>query len=252
MGNYLLKDFKVLVILVLIAMVVNVVSDESFSFESKSFYQENITSPLTFRKQGGFMRSTLASLSVTVFSELGDKTFFLAAILAMKHSRSPVFIGAMSAMVLMMIVSVVFGLAASLIPRDFIQTMSTVILALFGLKMLKEGSEMRPNEGAIEFKHCEKSIETNNIGEKSLALTQAFTLTLLGEWGDRSQIATILLASTEDAFGVFSGGIVGHVFCTGAAVIGGSLVADKIPVKTMTSIGGVIFLIFAVSSLFIS
>ncbi|XP_022184986.2 transmembrane protein 165 [Nilaparvata lugens] len=243
-------DFKVLVMLVLVSTVVNVFSDDSLTFESKGFYQENVTSPAIFRKQGGFMRSTLASLSVTVFSELGDKTFFLAAILAMKHSRWPVFVGAMSAMILMMIVAVVFGLAASLIPRAFIQTMSTVILALFGLKMLKEGSSMRPDEGAIGFKHCQNSIE--NIGEKSLALTQAFTLTLLGEWGDRSQIATILLASTEDAFGVFSGGIVGHIFCTGAAVIGGSLVADKIPVKTMTSIGGVIFLIFAVSSLFIS
>ena len=36
----------------------------------------------------GFVHAFLASLSVIVVSEIGDKTFFIAAIMAMKHSRS--------------------------------------------------------------------------------------------------------------------------------------------------------------------
>lgn len=38
----------------------------------------------------GFLHAFIASLSVIVVSEIGDKTFFIAAIMAMKHSRSTV------------------------------------------------------------------------------------------------------------------------------------------------------------------
>lgn len=40
----------------------------------------------------GFLHAFFASLSVIVVSEIGDKTFFIAAIMAMKHSRSTVII----------------------------------------------------------------------------------------------------------------------------------------------------------------
>lgn len=53
----------------------------------------------------GFLHAFIASLSVIVVSELGDKTFFIAAIMAMKHPRSTVFIGAISALALMTLLS---------------------------------------------------------------------------------------------------------------------------------------------------
>ena len=34
---------------------------------------------------------------------------------------------------------------------------------------------------------------------------QAFTMTFLAEWGDRSQLTTIILGAREDAFGVITG-----------------------------------------------
>lgn len=42
----------------------------------------------------------------------------------------------------------------------------------------------------------------------------AFTLTFLAEWGDRSQIATIGLAASSDVVGVTVGSIIGHAACT--------------------------------------
>ena len=53
----------------------------------------------------GFMHAMLAALSVIIVSELGDKTFFIAAILSMRHSRLTVFVGALSALVVMTIMS---------------------------------------------------------------------------------------------------------------------------------------------------
>jgi len=53
----------------------------------------------------GFIHAFLASLSVIIVSELGDKTFFIAAILAMRNPRVAVFTGAMFALALMTVLS---------------------------------------------------------------------------------------------------------------------------------------------------
>ena len=78
---------------------------------------------------------------------------------------------------------------------------------------------------------------------------QALTLTFVAEWGDRSQIATIALASAKDAIGVNVGAMLGHSVCTGMAVIGGRMLASNISEKTVSLFGGLIFLIFGVHSL---
>lgn len=49
----------------------------------------------------GFIHAFAASLSVIIVSELGDKTFFIAAIMAMRYNRLTVLIGAMLALGIM-------------------------------------------------------------------------------------------------------------------------------------------------------
>ena len=66
----------------------------------------------------------------------------------------------------------------------------------------------------------------------SPAWVQTFVMTFLGEWGDRSQIATIAMAAGQDYWYVIVGALVGHGCCTAGAVIGGKAIAGKISVKT--------------------
>jgi len=70
-------------------------------------------------------------------------------------------------------------------------------------------------------------------------------MTFFAEWGDRSQIATIVLASAQSAIGVTVGGILGHSICTGMAVIGGKLLATRISERMVRLLGGILFLVFA-------
>ncbi|XP_053657751.1 transmembrane protein 165 [Anopheles marshallii] len=91
----------------------------------------------------------------------------------------------------------------------------------------------------------------NNSALKMLLriFMQAFTMTFVAEWGDRSQLTTVILSARENVYGVIAGGIIGHSICTGLAVIGGRMIAQRISVRTVTLIGGVVFLLFALSAL---
>ncbi|XP_073824928.1 uncharacterized protein isoform X1 [Musca autumnalis] len=450
------------------------------------------------KPQAGFLDAFTASISVILFTELGDKTFFIAAIMAMRHPRLVVFTGAITALALMTVLSVVFGVAATIIPKVYTYYISTALFAFFGLKMIYEGyfmkdtdaqeeleevqADLRKREdeflrtkrgsdseakrknsnsdkeddvecgagassittGAVlstaknpEMQHrqrkqlssnhstsitsnggCEpnkdadndndadvdggeadaflkgnnenikmstfhsspalsasalsnqtnqtncdetssinkhrfngttsnggtprkngsgadvlvhsssamanmnKSTSSNKLNggpvlnnnsttiinsnnnsidnlngtagqsngdlnqfggskkrlerdvsatliqdpesgvvrkntKKSAAylttrvMMQAFTMTFLAEWGDRSQLTTIILATTKDVYGVITGGIIGHSICTGLAVIGGRMVAAKISVRTVTIVGGIVFLGFALYALIV-
>lgn len=65
----------------------------------------------------------------------------------------------------------------------------------------------------------------------SPAWVQTFIMTFLGEWGDRSQIATIAMAAGQDYWWVTLGAMVGHFVCTGIAVLGGRAIAGRVSMK---------------------
>jgi putative Ca2+/H+ antiporter (TMEM165/GDT1 family) len=65
----------------------------------------------------------------------------------------------------------------------------------------------------------------------SPAWVQTFVMTFLGEWGDRSQIATIAMAAGQDYWWVTGGAISGHAVCTGVAVIGGRAIAGRVSMR---------------------
>ena len=52
-----------------------------------------------------FVHAFVKAIMVIIVSEIGDKTFFIAAIFAMKHARSTVFTGAIGALGLMTFLS---------------------------------------------------------------------------------------------------------------------------------------------------
>jgi putative Ca2+/H+ antiporter (TMEM165/GDT1 family) len=162
------------------------------------------------------------------------------------------------------------------IPRAYTFYISTALFAIFGLKMLKEGCAMAPGEGQEELEEVQsdlrkkdeeyekqsmlpdpesgaprKSKSDSVFSLISRIFLQSFTLTFLAEWGDRSQLTTIILGAREDVYGVIIGGILGHSICTGLAVLGGRMIAQRISVRTVTIIGGVVFLLFAFSALFL-
>lgn len=229
------------------------------------------------------LSAMIASFSMIVSSEIGDKTFFIAAIMSMRHGRQIIFIGAMSALIIMTILSALLGSALpTLLPRKHTHIAAIALFTFFGIKLLKEAFFTRENDG-IQQELEETEAELNALNAKrseeyendddiiddlelapptpkrkkqsilwslvSPALIQAFTMTFLAEWGDRSQIATIVMAADINPIGVVVGGILGHAVCTLMAVMGGKILAARVSERTVHTIGGFLFLGFAVHSL---
>lgn len=231
---------------------------------------EKLAQSGTMFSDDAFLHGFFASLSVIIVSELGDKTFFIAAILSMKNPRLTVYAGAISSLAMMHVLASFFGYATTVIPRAFTFYASSILFAVFGLKMLHEGYHMSATEGQEEFEEVNEElrkreekegrgdVEAGGRREPTAAallskiFIQSFTMTTLAEWGDRSQLATVILAAREDVYGVCVGGVLGHALCTGLAVLGGRIIATRISVRTVTLIGGVVFILFALSALVVS
>ncbi|CEF98009.1 Uncharacterised protein family UPF0016 [Ostreococcus tauri] len=211
-----------------------------------------------------FVEGFLKSSALVVLSEIGDKTFFIAALLAMRHARGVVFLGSWLALVVMTVLSAVVGAAVttSVSPRAT-HNATTVLFFVFGARALRDSLSSGSSEDEDELAEVERELARKTRGGKrgekgkrsrdrvSTVFAEAFAVTFLAEWGDRSQIATIGLAAQSDVAGVALGGSLGHALCTGVAVIGGRKLADRAQdgERVVGILGGVLFLCFGVHAL---
>ncbi|KAM0720721.1 hypothetical protein Q7P37_004858 [Cladosporium fusiforme] len=232
------------------------------------------------------------SFTMIIFTEIGDKTFLVAALMAMRHDRLVVFTAALSALAGMTVLSAVLGhIAPTLLPKRLTTFAAALLFLIFGAKMLREGLEMDQDAGVgEEMREVEEELEEkehkiarrmsrkdsnphaleagrspspspsrakgqgNSLSGLSNLLSlvlspawvQTFIMTFLGEWGDRSQIATIAMAAGQDYWWVTLGAISGHACCTGLAVLGGRALAGKVSMRVVTIGGALAFLFFGI------
>ncbi|MCG8362904.1 MAG: TMEM165/GDT1 family protein [Pseudanabaenales cyanobacterium] len=196
-----------------------------------------------------------ASLLLITVSELGDKTFFIAAILAMRHRRRWVFAGAIAALALMTILSALIGQAATLLPQSVVKWAEVSLFALFGVKLLRQSSQMSAIAKGAEEKEAAEAVARAEQAESKqqetplAIITEVFGLTFIAEWGDRTQIATIALAAANHPAGVVLGAVLGHAVCAAIATNCGRWLCRRISERTLTALGGGLFLLFAVLAL---
>ncbi|RWS11145.1 Transmembrane protein 165-like protein, partial [Dinothrombium tinctorium] len=131
-------------------------------------------------------------------------------------------------------------MVTTIVSRDIAFYLSIVLFTFFGAQMLIEGYSMTLNEELSEKLQIEDELKKSMIDVNStkllskfqqkankyvsLVFIEAFATTVFAEWGDRSQISTVVLASRENSFGVFLGAVSGQCVCNAIAVIGGRYV----------------------------
>ncbi|MGG6297864.1 TMEM165/GDT1 family protein [Leptolyngbya sp. AN02str] len=196
-----------------------------------------------------------AGLLLITVSELGDKTFFISAILATRYSRRWVFLGSVAALAAMTLISVAMGQLVSVFPQLYVKLAEILLFLVFGLKLLYDASKM-PKDGCLVDEQ-EEAAEAIRKAEKKLPsrhtppmiVAEAFGLTFVAEWGDRTQFATIALAAAKNPIGVVAGATLGHAICAAIAVVGGRIICQYISERILTMLGGTLFIGFAALSL---
>mmetsp|Transcript_22202 Transcript_22202/g.54808 ORF Transcript_22202/g.54808 Transcript_22202/m.54808 type:complete len:281 (-) Transcript_22202:434-1276(-) len=210
--------------------------------------------------EGGFRPAFINSFSMIMVSEIGDETFIIAAIMAMRHPRFIVLAGALSALAVMTVLSTALGLVVpNLLSKETVNKAAFVLYTFFGLRLCYIAWRSDSSSTMVdEVSEVEEKLEAGaRAGPMRRIMSrictpiflEAFILTFLAEWGDRSQIATIALAAHLDPYGVTVGAIIGHAICTGLAVVGGRIVALRISQRAVAFTGGILFFGFAFQAL---
>jgi putative Ca2+/H+ antiporter (TMEM165/GDT1 family) len=164
------------------------------------------------------MEAFLISAGLVAIAEIGDKTQLLAMLLATRYRRPvPIILGILVATLAnhALAASVGAAVAAWLGPDAMRWIVGGLFIAMAGWALIPD----KPDEGPKASSH---------VGA-FLATTVAFFLV---EMGDKTQIATVALAARfHDIVLVTAGTTLGMMLANVPAVLGGDLIARKVPLR---------------------
>ena len=209
-----------------------------------------------------FYPSLVQSFLVIFLSEIADKTFILVLIYSKKMHWIPLVLTSMLSMYLMNILAIVAGYTIILlIPRYIIDWIGFFCFLLFGIFMINEGMEMDNKSVKEEYEEEIQENEANynlvndqeNNNKKSVwwLCVELFGFICLSEFGDLSEISTITIAAVYNLYAVLIGTMIAYFCAIVIAAFLGHCVGKYLTEKTMSIIGGLLFIGFAIQMLII-
>ncbi|MCP9787827.1 TMEM165/GDT1 family protein [Cyanobium sp. Maggiore-St4-Cus] len=199
-----------------------------------------------------------SSLTAITLAELGDKTFFMALILAVRHRARWVFIGSFAALTAVTLISLALGYGLrELLPQSLVPWLAAVLFLSFGIKLLIDAQGMAANAATEEKEEAEQAI---NTAESSKAFNtawaviwEAFVLVFIAELGDRTQFTTIFMATAPAQVfsfgGLLAGTLLGHALVTWLAVGAGKWIGQWVNERLLYRLSGGLFLVFGLAAL---
>ncbi len=174
------------------------------------------------------LNALLTPFVLIFLAELGDKTQICAIILSSKGSASSIFLGAMAAFLMVDGLSALLGgELLVLIPHRILGLITGLAFIFFGFISL-----IYKSEGLI----CERSGKT---------FVQAFSLISLMEMGDKTQIASALLAANlGNPILALIGIMLAFAAVTGIGVFLGYKILRFMPEKHLRIIASMVFIVF--------
>jgi putative Ca2+/H+ antiporter (TMEM165/GDT1 family) len=162
--------------------------------------------------------------------ELGDKTMLTTMCLSAQYRRHGlVLLATMIALATSSVIAVIVGyILSTTFPINIITYVSGILFIGIGIYTLVTSNSEVPDT-------CD------NPG----TMFGMFSLVLLSELGDKSQITIIALAA-QSAFTimVFIGSIIGLLVVNSIGALAGNRIASRIPLKIVKRIVGLIFILF--------
>jgi putative Ca2+/H+ antiporter (TMEM165/GDT1 family) len=183
------------------------------------------------------MEAFLISTGIVALAEMGDKTQLLALVLAARFRRPwPIVLGIfVSTLVNHGLAGAVGSWVTGVLGPDVLRWVlggSFIAMALWMLipdKLDEEDADAKPKYGVF------------------LTTVVAF---FLAEMGDKTQVATVMLAARFNAWApVVAGTTLGMMIANAPVVWFGDRITRKVPIKLVHTIGAVVFLVLGVVAL---
>jgi Ca2+/H+ antiporter, TMEM165/GDT1 family len=181
------------------------------------------------------MKGFLGSLFLITIAEMGDKTQLVALAFATRYKVKDVIFGIFSATLLVHLFSVTIGEGlGAFIPDLYLKWAAGLSFIGFGIWTLRgdslDGEDKKPSRFG-----------------PFLTVAAAF---FLAEWGDKTMLATITLASRYKSFvAVWLGSTLGMVVADGLAIVVGILLGKKLPEKQIKVGAASLFILFGLVTL---
>ena len=199
-----------------------------------------------------------SSLTAITLAELGDKTFFMALILAVRHSARLVFVGAFAALAAVTLLSLGVGYGLrELLPQNLVPWIAAVLFLGFGLKLLVDAQALDAGAAKEEADEAEEAVNAAEQTQKQsgpwAVIWEAFVLVFIAELGDRTQFTTIFMATAPAQVfsfgGLLAGTLLGHALVTWLAVGAGKWIGQWVNERLLYRLSGGLFLVFGLAAL---
>jgi putative Ca2+/H+ antiporter (TMEM165/GDT1 family) len=178
------------------------------------------------------IQTLLISAGLVLLMELGDKTMLTTMCLSAQYRRPGlVLLATMLALATSSVIAVIIGsILSATLPIEIITYVSGILFIGLGIYTLAKANSEEPDT-------CD------NPG----TLFGMFSLVLLSELGDKSQITILALAADSSfAIMVFIGSIIGFLIVNSLGALAGDRVAARIPLKIVRRVVGLVFILFGV------
>ena len=182
------------------------------------------------------IQTLISATGLILLMELGDKTMLTTMCLSAQYRRPKlVLLATMIALATSSVIAVIIGYVLSAtLPVEIITYVSGILFLALGIYTLARANSDAPDT-------CD------NPG----TLFGMFSLVLLSELGDKSQIATLALAA-QSLFPVmvFIGAIIGFLVVNSIGAFAGNSIAERIPLKLVRRVVGLVFILFGLLVIF--
>jgi putative Ca2+/H+ antiporter (TMEM165/GDT1 family) len=176
----------------------------------------------------------------TVFpAELPDKTMIASIVLVTRYHRPGwVWVGAVSAFVVHVVVAVAAGSAIGLLPDALVSTVVAVLFAIGAVLLFRAG---RAAEEQVD-----DDAPTTPTATIRATVLGSFGVIVLAEWGDLTQLATASLAAKSDSpVSTGIGAWLALAAVAGIAATFGRQLVRRVPIHKVNYLGAAIFAVLA-------
>jgi putative Ca2+/H+ antiporter (TMEM165/GDT1 family) len=180
------------------------------------------------------LEAFLLSFGVIFLAELGDKSQLMAMAFAARYKPLTVLVAVTIATLIVHAGSVLLGNVFALaLPRDAISVAAGIAFLVFAAWTIRGDELGEDDEGRA----------TRGGRWALLTIGTAF---FLAELGDKTMLATITLATTNEAIGTWLGSTAGMVAADALAIAVGAVLGSRLPERAIKVFAAVAFVVFGV------